>query len=417
MTISGGEILNVTITKMELSNFARTKTYDISKSYANLKFLASMYNPTIRGEIHLIDSYHILDELPLVGEEWLDIEYSSSTGENVVLNFFVYKLSEEKQTSTGTARQYKLHLIEQDQLLAISTSISRGYNTEYSNVVKDVLFNTIRTNNTLNYENTKGVHQTVIPFYNCWETIEFARSRSFSVRYKSPFVFFQDFNGYNFCSLEYLAEQRLRGAENKQFYYEVFRPGAGTSDEQYKTRLPKHFKNITNLHILKKNDSTETINNGGYQTHSIRHDIFTKEISVVANTSLQEFTNKSQKNVKTHTDAFLSVLQNRGTYQYVVPYDSSLSPSHIDELLPARQVFNTLLRQIQIRFDIPADSNINPGDIIIVHIPSSEYSSYGNENLILSGKYIVSDVNVFINNSESAVTLDCYKYDFDGVLQ
>lgn len=420
MSSSGVELYNITITKMVLSNFDRTKSYDVSSSYANLRFIASIFQPTIRGEISLADSYQLIEEMPMLGEEWLDIEYQSITGDLVTLNLFVYRTSNDEMTSSNNTKTYKLHFVERDQLFAISHTIERSYNAQYSDIAIDILKNVIKSDNDLNIEPSRGIQQIIVPFLNAWETMEFIRQRSFSRNFKSPFVFFQDFKGYNFCSIEFLIAQRKGNADNKLFYYEFFSPDAGSVQEQYKTRLPKHFKNITNLQVLKKNDSTETINQGGYQAHTLVHDIITKEIKTVSNTNLQSFSSKVEplgNNIKPlHSTKFLKLMQDKGSYQYVIPYDSSTSPTHMDELLLNKQFFNTLMKQIHIKFDAPLDSSINPGDIIAVKIPSSAHSDKGSDNEQLSGKYFVGAVSITIQDNRGFMQLDCYKHGFESVV-
>ena len=96
--------VNITSIKLIASE---NRVTDISKIFKSLNIKESISTTTINGFITIEDDINLYESLPILGQEWISIEFEMG-GIATIINAFVYKVSNFNKINT---RIYKIEKI------------------------------------------------------------------------------------------------------------------------------------------------------------------------------------------------------------------------------------------------------------------------------------------------------------------
>lgn len=402
----------VDIKTLRLVSLTSKRSVDIRQVVRNIAIYSTIFAPTTHGEIELYDGSGQVQNLPLIGEELLEIEFETPGREPFSRLFHVSKPESARFNENGTHYEVVLKFVSLDEFPAATANIQQGYKETIGEIARGVLQTWVGTKVDLDIEDTKGIEQLVIPGWNGWETMEFLRERAVSQKYFSPFVFFEDQQGYHFCSYEYLIEKRESKADELVFTSDPYLPESGEKSVNYNTVLSRQYRNVSNLEILEKADSIGMALNGGVHTRTIVFDMFEKNIRNVdvKHSEASSIVKKAlgRKFNPTHSDDFLQA--KNPTRRYMIPLDS-FNAAAIAEQYSQKQLFTALLNETVIAFNTHGDSELQPGDVIKFQMPATVASEKPDEQL--SGKYIIGSLRHGIVGNQMWTTVEAYRYGFE----
>jgi len=196
---------------------------DLLNACIQIDVYEDIYNTAITASIIIVDTENIMDKLPIVGQEYVELKCSTPgassdfnvidfTGDN---ELFVSGIVTKEKVGTGGALTYVLNLITKEQLVNFNTRVSKSYTDDISSIVGDVLKNKIGTKKKLNIEKTSGIRKIVSPNSNPYTLINRLKREAVSNIDLSPhYLFFENKNGFNFTTLQSLYSRPLVGMLN-----------------------------------------------------------------------------------------------------------------------------------------------------------------------------------------------------------
>lgn len=404
----------VNINKLQLTSLSTNRTIDLRRLFTNMSVVGSIFAPTYSGTIHIDDHTGLIYDMPLVGEEILEMELVTPNHEPFEKTMHVHRPENINHAPNGTTIGFDLRFVSSDQVRAIAQSPSQAANQTIDQIVRGILTNNVQTGLDFSLEQTRGIERLVIPNgWNCWQTIEFLRQRAVSPRYDSPFVFFEDRTKFNFVSIEWMVQLKKTQKDPVNITAIPFNPGAGEGDSKA-TVLASQYRNAENFHILEKSDTASMINNGGMNSQ-------TSVLSLIDKTFIS--TNHSyrdlQTNVKqslganynpTQSDMWSGVLPNTNpVVQYVIPVDAT-NRTEFATNASRRQMFARHFGNIKVAFMIYGDSSMEPGDLINITAPRpADRPQYDPQ---LDGIYVVAQMQHNVSDQQMMTIVEAHKYGF-----
>ncbi len=173
----------------------------------------SIYTNSMTAQIIIVDTENIIDKLPIVGQEYVEMKLSSPNASDDfnTLDFsgdrelFVSSIANKEVVGGSGAFTYVLTLITKEFLINLNTRISKSYTDDISNIVRDLLKNKIGTRKKLNIEKTSGVRKIISPNLNPYTLINNLKREATSNIDLSPhYLFFENKHGFNFVSIQSL---------------------------------------------------------------------------------------------------------------------------------------------------------------------------------------------------------------------
>ena len=252
----------------------------------------------ITGWIDMIDIDNVITgqmkEHTITGQELLTLKFST-VGSKYPIDFtkhplHVHKIENLRFLDQGTGAQsattvkYRIHFCAPELMNNERIRVSKAYEDTYSNIVKDILQNILKTGKDIWLEETKDIHKVVIPNMHPFDAIRWiikkCRSNSFKVNDKPNYNFYETTKGYRFKTLHVQSEKQTGSADlpDANDYQMGWTVRAGFSQGNYVQEMStaKGFK------FVRTGDTYAAIRNGMLASKSILHDSYHKVYNVRA---------------------------------------------------------------------------------------------------------------------------------------
>ena len=400
---------------VELYSYVTKENMEIMDLVAELNIHEDMFNNTLSANIILEDTWNIIGRFPVVGHELITISLDTPEAENeLILEFRVYKI-DNYEKSSDRASVYTIQLISAEYLLNLGTTISKSYpDSLTSEVVRNIfdemyLMEFDMSGKVVDIEPTQNVHDIWIPNWKPFDAINWLASKSVpESKMGSNYVFYENRDGFNFKSIETLADVD----EPIATYYH----GSKNTTQERNSAV-----NVKDKHLLLNSYSVEhtfdiisNISMGMYASRVIYHDMLKRSYKVndynyVNNWPEHKHIGESMLVSGTENH---DVFQNNSlSFQKVIPI--STDASSLDDEAQARLSQLQQLNSFKLNVTLQGDVNRKIGDIIAVEIPSAEQVD---TELVLdpfySGRYLVTALRHIINSTGHNTSMELVKDSF-----
>ena len=189
---------------------------EVTKTIQNWGITESMNSPFISGFAIINESDNLLEDVPLIGEEEIELTYTDFYGESATHKFFLYSIEDIQPAASTNDRmmKYTVRFTTVQKLQGDSKGIRKSYsNTKISDIVQDIYDTFMLTGNKdydkeIDIEETDGEQTLVIPNLKADAAMQFLSRRAYSTRNKTAlYRFFETREKYYFCTPEYLVEK------------------------------------------------------------------------------------------------------------------------------------------------------------------------------------------------------------------
>ena len=287
--------------------------YPIDNFISQIQLQENVYQEGILGFLEMIDEYNLIRNGIILGQELLYLKFCTSGAEIAGLEkkwsvdfyknpFQVYKVEDmkERETSEGTvaasALTYRLHFCSPELLINDRVRISKTMQGTYSDMVKDVLTNHLKTKKELNIEETTDLKTLIVPNLHPMELLKritpvaqnetpqvhrHRRSQQAPSIFKgrrTDFQFWETTRGYKFLPT-------IRPQEDSDFVLTIT-PNPGT--EAFKIGMMTALSHEYIFH----GDTYATIKQGGWGATQISHNALNKSFKTYQSNYHRSLANK-----------------------------------------------------------------------------------------------------------------------------
>lgn len=412
---------HVSIDNVYLTSSDGTRVYNIRDYIFSLSIVEDIFSPFITCEINIVDYGKLASAFPLVGEEYITITFSSSNQSETSYQFVVYRQSYGGIAENNKFQTYTLFGITAERLVDRGISVSKSFRGSYSQIVSQI-FSTHFSNlgKPLYTEPSKGLAKFVSPSVSPLSAIELCRKRSFSTDEPfTPYVFFQNQQSYNFCSLNFLFNQALKNPKSQvvHLYSNLLAsPEKNSRDNSFlnNTVVNQNTKNdIVSLEIIDKYNTLDKFDTQTFKSSTSYFDLTTKAL-LTHTFNLNEKKNKYQLGNpgEFNTSSFMDSVKDYPQTIFVATDIGFEGDGHSKDYYPlaisSLSAYRELLLQQRINVNLYGDSDIKAGDSIFLGLNNVE----GKEDKTLAGNHLISSVKhviTFDTQPRYVVSLECIK--------
>lgn len=184
------------------------RAVDITGIWKELSVYEDIFTNTLSGSVVLNDSRNLINELPIIGSEFLLLSFEKPTQDLVFTRTFrVYKLS-DRTHETNTNETYILHFASEELILNEQVLVSKAYQSRtISTMVDDICRNVLKIpDSKLQRDAIQATDSTtslIIPNWSPFYAINWLSTIALSGDVLSAsFVFFENRLGYYFRAIE-----------------------------------------------------------------------------------------------------------------------------------------------------------------------------------------------------------------------
>lgn len=408
---------DVNVDKISLISFNGTE-YSIKNQLISIQIFEDLFSPFITGVLTFKDSLDLINALPMIGQEILDIHIYTPTlkdkkGE-IKQQFAVFNLLNREFVAEKNA-VYEVQFISKEALVDSNIKLSKGYQGRVSDIVLDIASDElvkftdakkIIIENTSN--STKYVSNYWSPVKNFKYLSDFAVNESGSPSY----IFFENRDGFNFGSLETLARHQII---TQEFNYdsstqEVNPTGSSNRD------INRDFSRIIEYSLKTGFNSLTRSSSGMIASGAFGYDITTKRFSVKTFDYFSNFNNRKHLNkYPLVTNTFPSYFTSRLMF-VPKPYENFTGFGANTSFDKIQRRVSEVLQAEDFKIEIQAPGRLDYTVGQVVKIKSFQIAPLKKEesnpeviDSIFSGRYLVTAINHFITRESHQCSIELSK--------
>lgn len=385
------------------------KVADLLDKFNAINIYEDIFQNVVTGTIQLVEGINLFSEHVMHGNEYLYITFGRpgeiELKQRYTKVFRIFKVADREKSGNGQIQSYVLHFCSEELIFSNQQRISRSYSgSNTSEYVGNICLFDLKCqfSKLIDFENSSGPTEFVLTRKRPIEAIQFFAERSFSPSL-SPFVFFENKDGFNFISLQSLYKRTP--IATIQFNTAKF------TDE----RIKAPFINSTNINEFKFNknfDVAAATREGLYSSKLLTLDLITQKYTENKISLLNELntdvmidgyfpfndaTNRNNKALYEEYDSGIRYwLTNKGrsNQPYFISKRFRENDSFIEEYLVQRKMQLDLINNTELHCIVPGNPQYTAGFTVELNIPAFT-RNLKNERVFdpfYSGKYLITAV-------------------------
>ncbi len=256
---------------------------DISGVLLEVQLYEDIDTPSVTGTVSFVNTDGLSNRGPIIGQEYLKLKIRTPTftKEENIIDFTENVLHVTNVTVSQVGNKGELilmNVITSEAVRNQGAVVSRSVEGTYDQFVRALLENDLKCTKKLDIERTEGVRKYVLPNNtNPFDLIKIFRRKAVSAATNSPtYVFFENFRGYHFKTLE-----KMYGQEPVMTYLESsFGADFGDKDQENpKKRLERELSTIQAASIINRKDTLVNMSLGALSSELTTFDVVTKQFN------------------------------------------------------------------------------------------------------------------------------------------
>lgn len=407
----------LTATQFQIDNLtiisASGGKIDLREVMRELNIFEDLFSNTMTGSLFISDTQNLINLLPIVGGEYLNVSLSKpSTPWKLIKTFRVYKISDRRKQNQAS-EDYILHFCSEELIISQSTKISKSYKgLPVSSIIRDI------TATYLNIDSAKfpssaltttfGNFDIVVPFWSPFYTINWlARMARTSSSSGCSFMFFEDSTGYHFTSIETLSQQEPLQIIN-------FMPMnlAGESGEKSeKTDTQMRLESAEEYEMSKAPDLIRQITTGMYAGKLVTVNPLSQKIDIKKLSGSTLFRNTNHLN----PNSFMQLGDDRTRKPQTEHYDSFFRVASdslkVDTWMLERNAYISALHGFQIKVSLPGNMYLRVGQVVRMNLPAATIGLKEEKPMdeLFSGNYLITAIRHKIDRAKYVCILELSK--------
>jgi hypothetical protein len=375
-----------------------------------LNIFEDIYSPTISGTINIVDTKGIIQDLPLSGTDFIDIEYETpgfASELKVSSRFVIFKITDRVVLNTHK-QMYNIHFMSEEAHIDTSTKLSKAYKGSASSVANNIL-NTIGSKKKRFFSEGSNNITFVSPFWSPFKIINYYTSNSVNPLTKfSNFVFYETVRGFILTSLDYLFKKEPKVT----YFYDANprRTESGSKD------IIAEWSAISDIHFFPPFDNIERVTAGMYENMSYIHDITSKSLNVLR----YKYQDSFKKEASIHLGNY-PLVKPLEVNPRIVTHKNIMNLSHpsMDYDLTGVNKNSRIpllydLEMLRIDITVHGRTDISAGDIVKFNMlrfkeVAGDTGLENRDDMYYTGKYIVTSVNHRIASNKHEMILQLSK--------
>jgi hypothetical protein len=386
--------------------------------FVTISVYEDIFSPCLTGNVRVIDSSGLFDNLPIIGEEQIRLSFESTDPDNQVTfskTFDVYEISnieilKERQKS------YTIKFFSPEMTRNLDTYVAKSYKGFTADaIVRSIMTSPapygVASDKELRTNKAKYEENLVVPYWRPFDVISFLQGRAISDsnEFAVDFVFFENRDRFNFVSLENL----MKREPVQEFEYR-------TKMLQIKDRFSR--TNITGYDVGNMEDLPSPMKGSTLITHDLLRKKLTEtefRYDFEERQHLSRFPAITQEEIAEDNPAKIRKVYPTCTYLFDdMPEENVLAEKwlqrHEAQLLESCAV--------KLKVDAPGDTKRTAGDVIrfVLYMPNPQNDAPDAEmvlNKYYSGNYLITSIHHYITQENYVQAMEIAKDSFDTTLE
>lgn len=388
---------------------------NITNQILQVRIYEDIFSPFITGSLIIKESFDLMNLMPLVGEEFVELKIVTPTLTRGVIEgtFHVYKMS-DKTKFGDRATAYELNFISIESLVDTNKKVSKVYSGKISDIVGTFVHDSVdglESKKKFLIENTRNTIKYISNYWSPVKNLSFLAENSISETQSPSFVFFENRDGFNFRSLEKLYKTEPIQKFTMDRYTRDNFPNGGNA-----LNILEDYKRIGEVNYITSYDYIDRLRSGMLSSKLISYDSTKKTYTVKNYSATKRFDTQNHLN---KYPVFSSKSVARSNAQHILfprafETFTSFGDTTNARILQERISFMKMAESHKIQIKVPGRCDYTVGMIVDVNlIQNKPIKKTDRQDEIVdrvnSGKYLISAIYHDIKSSGHDCWLELIK--------
>lgn len=363
---------------------------DLRPYLLSLEIRESMIDLFVQGSLTLADSLNLARHLPIIGNEIVQITFSTPTRTRISFKFNVGRIS--RRVGDEKSINYNLELISCNMFNDLQHKFSKSYFSTIDDIIYDICQTYYDKSYKFNIWKTNVKKNFALPYLQPSTCITQLSEKSYDMFGNTNFVFFEGIdNSYNFRPFFDATKLPVRK-------YSQFQPSAPGS---FLANSEIEYSRIREIEIYESSDAVKNITNGVFSSGSTFIDSFDKSYKVLNYSYNKDFYNYYHINKYGILPVFNESLCSKyDSYAKTVPntsysYDNSQYNDRLQDFVQRRQSSINSFDSFKVAINTFGDTNTRLGANVYLNIQTNAPTNLPTEEMndqYISGIYCISRI-------------------------
>ena len=384
---------DVIMNKIELSSLDGKRTFDMSKQATKIDLYESVIQPLIHGEVIVVDSIGLLNGFPIIGEESLQLSFTTPGRRKIEHKFNVYAVDQVSIEGGNKTISYRLKLVSQEAYKNSAKLVNKRTKGNISDLISEIISSDLESEKRVQSEGTRGIDDHVLSNLTPLQAVDKLRHRAVSAtNASSSYVFYESFNdGFSFVTLESMLAKAAKSPIG--FFYD---------DALDTDILQSTFRDCIAYERLQTQNALEKIQAGALSNSVAKFDLITGAVTNIKYDSEQyeDIFASTGKTPRGSSPGFVKDYGKSTSRTFLVPYDSSGAENFIAEKVGVLHSFVDKISQNIVHILVHGDTDLKLGDGASVTVTAATGMT---DKKTVTNRYAISKIRHMILNSNHPV--------------
>jgi len=390
---------------------------NVTNQVMAIEIYEDLYSPFTTGVLNIRDSFDFTNLFPFVGEEYVNIKIhtpSFTADQAFDHQYYIFKVS-DRQIMGDRSVVYQVHFISREAIVDINKNISKSYSGNIGSIAKDIITNTnegLESKKNATIEPTGNNTKFISNFWSPVRCLNYAAGNAANSEGACNYTFFENRKGLNFVSLDYLYKQQI----TQKFVFDNYSRDI-QADNRSIINVEKDYQRILDLEVPVVYDYMDRVRSGMFASKLISHDITTKRYvsknfdmlqDFLKNTHLNDFAPISKSNISNPNAMVINYPKYYGVFNGFTDVSNAKTLQKRISRLQQADV-------TKLNVNVFGRTDYTVGMVVNVKLNRMEpigYSDSDIEDKVLSGNYIISAINHYINREKHECAMELTKDSF-----
>jgi|GEM_PF-3247472 len=414
---------------------------DLNEFLVEVNLYEDIFSSHLYGDMFISDSRNLIDQLPIIGEEFLNLTFFTPGLDNFKIQktFRVFRLSNRQIVRDNNTQTFVLHFASIELFYDMLLPLYKSFTGKVTDLVEELFFDyvaesrnlAINDNGTSDFS-TKNTPLTIIndtsnsvkfvsPGWSPFKCINWLASKSIPKEGISKnFLFWESNKCFYFGSIEYLFKDAL---ENNNIVGEYsYSPN---NNKNGKDRdIAKEMFTISDIQMVQTTDHVKNYTNGYLANRLITLDVYNKKYEFFDYDYVEEYkksyhtSGKGDKAVPVFIPESPRNFSSSISYYPVNPKLFNNFPGNVSEKMGEiygnRKSTLLDLTNIKLNITVPGRSDVEVGNLIYIKFPALGPAVESDKNKqhidkSYSGYYLITAIHHRLTSLEHIMIMEVVK--------
>lgn len=285
--------------------------WDLKEFLVELNLYEDIFSNNLYGDILLSDSRNLIDKVPLIGEEFINVEFVTPSfeeaGHFIKKTFRVFKISSRKIVRDNNTQLFVLHFASVELFYDMLLPLYKSFEGKIHDLVDQIYFDYLASNRNFNISGgdtsidtnsnntnlivmneTSNDVKFVSPGWTPMKCINWLASKSIPKDGISKnYLFFETNRAFYFGSLEYL----FKDAKENKNNIGTYSMSVSNVRENKSKNINREFFIVQSVDMIDTTDHVKNYTNGYLANRLITLDVFNKKYELVDYDYVEDYQN------------------------------------------------------------------------------------------------------------------------------